>query len=621
MRDDSPVAVRFEAALTIGYLAVTLALVAAYTRPAAGYELSIYDGTPLTFWVGIALAALVATYVSTSLPRSRRHVQAALLLVTLCVVAVVALPLLRSYTFYGGGDSLSHLGWARELMSGVIEPTAVVYPGVHLVASLVSRLTGLELTRTLQLVPLVVFPLVYVVFSTLCVRTITDSRWASVMGVLLAVLFVPINQIGIHFVAHPSSQTVMFLPLALYVLLRYLGEDGEGASLTTPFGLLLVLVGFAMLLLHPQETLTFVSLMGGIWLFQSFVRRSWPSHHVASHRSVFAHLLALGLTFVVWTAQHGRAVGRLSFVLTSIFSGGPTTLQEAETRGSSLAALGGSFEELFLKLFGVTVVVMAIAGGLVLANTFRQLDPSKRARNALIWTLSAGLVFPSIGFVVIFVADQGDHYFRFLGFIMVAVTVLGAVALAEMAGSLERRLADIDVPSVGVHRQVGDGGHGPTPSALATGLTVLVVVLLAAQVAVAHQSPYVYQPNKQVTAAEMEGHRTMLELQDGRTEFTGLRSGPERFVDVYYGTETAERRAGLPSYGDGITGRYFGSNLTDFENEDFYLVLTEAEYRKEVELYHGLRFSERGFLTIERHQNASRVQDNGAVRLYRVHAD
>lgn len=614
--------VRSEIALVVGFLAVTVALLAAYSRPATGYELSIYRATPTVFWVGIGLGFLSAIYVSTTALHARRHVDAALLLATICGVAVVALPVIRSYTFYGAGDSLSHLGWAREIQTGTIPPTDVVYPGVHLTASALSALTGDPLTRTLQYVPTVVFPLVFVVFTVLCLRVLTESRWAPVVGVFSAVLFVPINQISVHVVTHPTSQAILFLPVVLYVLFRFLLDESGGLALTTAFGVLLLVVGLALLLVHPQETFTFLSLLGGIWLLQVAVRRGRPDHPIAAHRSVFAPLILLLLTHVLWTSQHARARTRVSSTLGSILNRGPTTLTETAERGTSLATLGGSFEELFLKLFAVTVVFCLLGGAVMLANVFGLLDNSRPTRTEFVSYLTAGLVFPTIGFFVIFVADQGDHYFRFLGFIMVPITLLGAVALAELSSSFEGRLTDARAQTGSPTQQLGDGGLRPPPAtALAVGVAVLFLVMAPVQAAVVHQSPYMYQPNDQVTAAEMAGHERIFELHDGESELTGLRTGPNRFADAYYGTETVATRLNISGYMEGVPGPSFGHNITSFETEDVYLVLTLADYRHEVELYRGLRYSRAGFRAIERNRNVSRVQDNGEVRLYRVYDD
>lgn len=99
----------------VGCLALFTALVVANRTPASGYELSIYQSTPTLVWIGLGIALAVAVLVGLTAPRDTRTHDSALLLGGSAALAIVALPILRGYTFLGGGDSLSHVGWAREI--------------------------------------------------------------------------------------------------------------------------------------------------------------------------------------------------------------------------------------------------------------------------------------------------------------------------------------------------------------------------------------------------------------------------------------------------------------------------------------------------------------------------
>ena len=50
--------------LTFGFVTLAVGVAVAYTAPASNYELSAYTATPTLFWVGIAVATLVAIDVS-----------------------------------------------------------------------------------------------------------------------------------------------------------------------------------------------------------------------------------------------------------------------------------------------------------------------------------------------------------------------------------------------------------------------------------------------------------------------------------------------------------------------------------------------------------------------------
>ncbi|MFO7832630.1 MAG: hypothetical protein R6V31_00885 [Halohasta sp.] len=581
--------------LAVGSLAFAGALVAAYSRPATGYELSIYRSTPIGFWIGGIVAGILGLTVAFSPPASRRIRAIGLGLVTGVAFSVFALPLVRGYFFYGAGDSMTHLGWARELHAGTLSPLGFVYPGVHTLAAYLAELGSRELTDTLQFVPLVVFPFVSVVFTALCVQYLTDSQWGLPVGVAAGLLLVPINHLSIHLLAHPSSQAVLFLPLVLYLVLRYVTAPAEGSTLATPIGVALAVVCVAMVFIHPQEALSLLLLLGGVAVVQLAATRWRPTSRIARHRPIYAHAAVTFLVFASWLPQHDRPLGRIQFVLSQFQQVGVTAGAEStDTQAASLAAVGGSIEELFVKLFGVALVVSVIAAALMAATLLGRLTDRPTGRRALVTYLTAGLVPLGMAFLVVFAADQGDHYFRFLGFIMVPVTVLGAVGIVALAGR---------------------AGSVVSRRTVAAGLVVVLTVALAAQAAAVHPSPYYYQSNGHVTERSMAGHTVAFDHRVDDTVFMGTRSGPRRYVQTYYGRPTADQ-VGFPD--TGVPGPVFNTNLSTAYDDDRYLGIQESNYATEVELYDGLRYSADGFAALERRGNIHRVQDNGGFRLYLI---
>lgn len=606
----------FKGVLTLGFLAFTAAIVAAHASPATGYELSIYRATPVAFWLGIAVAGVAALSVLFGTD-SRRLVDGALLLGAGCLLAVTAIPILRSYAFYGAGDSLSHLGWAREIRSGALNPAGIVYPGTHLVGIFLGELTGLDLTLTLQYVPELVFPLVYVTAIPLCVGALTESRWAVPVGLVAGLLLLPINEVSVHLVQHPSSQAILFAPFVLLLTLRYLTDDDEDFPLLTPWGVALALGGIGLLFIHPQETMTYLSLVGALAVVVGLGHWFAPDGTVARYRPLGVHAVVFAVGLVAWITQHGRAVGRIEYVVTGLLTAGVTTGDGTQTRSESLAAIGGSVPELFVKLFGVTTLFCFLAAAVVVYHVVRSSDSP---RNALVPLLAIGTVPPLGLFVVIFLADQGDHYFRFLGFISALVTVVGGVGLASL---IRRANTGVASPAVGGPvRRIADGagrlaGGGLPAKRLAVVVAVLAVLLTGQLVAV-HASPYMYQSNKQVTAADLSGHEVLFEHHDGETPLLGLRGGEGRYVDAYYGRNAGETDPDLALLDGGVTGEQFRAGLPSAFDEDRYLVVQEGDMLQEVVLYDELRFPRSGFERLDRHDRIARIQQNGGMELYRI---
>lgn len=588
-------------ALAGGFLALALAVAMAYRHPATGYELSIYRATPLGFWLGVGTATAVGLWVA--LTTDGRVRDGAHALATAALLSVLALPVIRGYLFYGRGDALTHLGWAREMDAGVLNPLANLYPGIHLTASFLHELAGVELTRALVALPVLVYPLAFVVFTALCVAFVSRRPWAATVGMFAALLFVPINQVSIFTVAHPSSQAIMFVPVVFYLLFRYLYAPEGRAGVLSAAGATFVIAGLGLLALHPQETMNLLAVLGAIVVVQFVARRRGRREEappgedaIEAHRPLYAPTALLGGAFFAWTFRHERARTRVEFVLRSLIEGG-TALEETGGRVASLQALGGSVEEVFLKLFGVALVLGIVAAVVVLRTVAGRTQPTSPRRHALVTYLGAGLVPLGGLFVLVFAARQGDHFFRFLGFILVPITILGAVGIAGGVARLGRRTSGWRVVAA---------------------VVVFFALAIPAQAAVYHKSPYMYQDNKQVTDATMAGYESAFEYREDEVEMMGLRNGPFRWVDAVYGRERAQNSLEFPGYRTGVPGPIFNENLTTAYADDRYLALHEATYRREVDLLRGLRYRERGFDRLATSPSVHRVQTTGDFDLYRI---
>ncbi|MFC7229641.1 hypothetical protein N0B31_19740 [Salinirubellus salinus] len=585
--------------LLVGFCAMAGALVAAIRAPATGFELSIYRATPAAFWVGTALAVL-ASLVVTLWPRVARPVrEGGVLLAGTAVWSILALPLLRSYYFYGGGDALSHLGFVESFASGAASPFDLIHPGVHLTSILVSRAGGLPFERALVFVALL-FPAVFIVFVVLCVRHLTGDDRGAVVGLFAALLLLPLNNVAIHLPAHPSSQAVMFTPLVLYLLFRYLRQPTDPDTRRfTALGVALALVSAAIVLVHPEQALNVLMVFGSVVLTQVVVQRFRPESRIAEHHSLYFQTGFLAVVFTLWSYGDERVMSRITGLYQSLFvssgSAGGAPGAEVAARSGSLAALGGSLEELFVKLFLPALVFSVLAGELLLLSVLGKLDEELPERNAYTKYLAVSFVPLTAAVGVIFLANFGDHYFRLLGFLMTIVTILGAVALYH-----------------GLSAPISHWQH----QWFRVVVVVLFVFLLPLVALSFHPSPWIYQGSGQITEQQFQGYETAFDHRQAEMAFTGVRGGTERYVDAVYGPHS-ETRAEFPVR-DPVPTAVFGTNLTDYYEESVYLPVTAADEERETVLYRGFRYPGDGFHSLRWTPGIDRVQSGDGFTLYLV---
>lgn len=601
-------------ALSIGYLAVAVSVTAARESP-MGYELSIYSSTPLVFWIGLAAALTIAALVGFAPETSSPGRLIATALVVLSGVAVAALPLLRGYHFFGGGDSLTHLGWARELADGSLAPQGLLYPGLHELSVGLASVTGAPLRRSM-LFAVIAFVVVFLVSVPVCVRLLAGRRDGLLLGAFLAVLFVPINIISMHLLPHTSSQAVMFVPFALFVLLTYLVRTGSSDAesrrsqpspsddRTSPgrgIGGLLVLGTVATILVHPQQAANLLVAFVAITGLQLVARWFAPQSIAASHRSLLGQTILFAIAFALWAQRFDRVGGNATAMFANLLTGATDGTEAVAGKSTSLTAVGGSIPELFVKLFLTGAVVSGLTALLLYAAFTNRLARADGHRNQLVRYLGIAWVAIAVLFGFMFVASPGDMYFRYQGMLMVPATILGGVALARAFGT--------------------DGVAGRSRR-IATYLLVLtVLVLLPLGIASMYPSPYVYQPNEQVTETDVEGYEHAFEVRASDVEFTGLRSGPQRYVDAYYGTDRARNTLEFPGYEDGLPPTVFREGIGNRFENDRYLAIGAGTRSIEVGLYGGFRYDDRGFDRLGTDPGVNRVVDTGGFDLYYLDGD
>lgn len=591
---ETPLTVR--SVLLLGFLGLVLAIFTAIGSPATGYEPSIYTATPVTVWVGVAVAIVAAAVVAFRTGVSLLTRRLALVLAGTAGWTVAALPLLRGYYFYGQGDALSHLGFAQSFAGGTLEPSGLLHPGVHLVSILVGAGAGIPLRRAL-LIAVFAFVLAFLVFTPLCVDEIAGGDGAGVVGLFAALLLLPLNGVGTHIVAHPSSQAILFLPLALFLLFRYLRSPAGGWLSVAPIGVLLALTTGSFLLLHPQETLSLALVLVTVGVVQFVGRRYWSRSPIAEHNPVYGQAAFLLGVWLLWAPRSPRVQSRLEQASGLLFQGNAAPTGATASRSVALTAIGGSLEELFLKLFLGSLVFSLLAGPVMLGSVLGWFDDIFPESNALNKYLALAFVPLLAGTAFVFVGPFGDHYFRFVGFLMVIVTLVGAAGLTRVYPAVFDWL----------------GGR-----AVRAGTVALLLLLLPVAVMGLHPSAWMYQDTEQVTQQEMSGYGAAFEHNPGDVPMAGIRGGGERYADAIYGPNSTESRRLV---GDAIPYRVFGNNLTEYYDDDRYIPVRPGDVQREVRTYDGLRYSGDGFEQLERTPGLNRVQSTDGFRLYMLRAE
>ncbi|SFB93892.1 hypothetical protein SAMN05444422_103145 [Halobiforma haloterrestris] len=580
-----------------GFVAVAAGVLIARENPATGYESSVYAGTPSATWAAFALALAIA--VGTAIVCRGWYQGVGIGLGALTVTAIVSLPVIRNYRYAGMGDAMTHLGWTRDIVGGKLEPHELFYPAVHSIGSVLGEVGGIPVERAL-LVTMVVLFVPFLVFVPLVVRNVSGSAAAIGFGAIVSWMVLPVNNVATHMGVHTNSNALFFVPVVVFAVVAYLRRRAVIERLPlglSPFSVLIFLSGVALLLIHPQQMVNVVVLVGAIALVQFLARRQYDDHPMVDHPTAYAHAAVLGLVFLAWSASNERFRDAISSVVYGLFAEDIGAGAEVGQREASLVEIGGSIGELFVALFLDAAIIGLIVALFVLAMWLGR-TKVERETAAFVTYLALALI-PLGGILALYFVGTPTMAFRQIGFIYVVVTILAGVAVAHLAGGLGRF-----VTRPGANAVV----------ALALGACLMLGLLTV------FTSPLIYDPGQHVTDQQFSGYESSFEHAAEDRPHAGLGYDPYRYDHGLYGLEREDVLSGATiETGEVDPDRFGAGNYSGaYHGVDYYLTVTEYDLTREVDVYQELYYSESSIAELESSPEADKVISNGEFSMYAV---
>ena len=587
--------------LSLGFLCVGAAIVIGYLNPATGYELSIYSETPIAYWLCLAtglLLSVVLVFSRTDGPTQSLGV----VLGSLSMTTIVATPVLRGYYYYGTSDSLSHLGTAKGITAGVLNPLDNRYPIVHTLGSMIAAVTGVGVPQAL-LVVVVVFILCFFVFIPIAIRALTNDSRLAYIGLYSSFLLLPLNHISPSVYIHPASQALMYAPVLLFSFILVYKRRAHNYSV------LFMLLSTTFVMLHLQQAANLIAFFGTIAVLQIgrlLARRRRPT---TGSKPVYPLVFVFTLLFWVWVQRIETFWGSLAATISVPFTQ-TTVAASTASRSVSLGQVGGSLPEVFVKLFSVQLlysvfaavlmlsVVLRLSGVSVLSSLQEVMTANTDRERALLGYFIAGFIAVFGIFFVYLVGGISDQYFRHLGTIMVLVTILGTISIGRGMLYVGRRIS------------------GRTAR---VGTVLLLVVVLAASFPVVFTSPYFYTPSEQVTEAQIHGYETTFENRASSVLFSEVRSSTSRYGAALQGKAIPREAYYAGTEDENQAPDHFANqSLRTQYDRRTYLPITEADRIRDPILWDGFRFDHSDFRYLDAEPGINKVQSNGGYDLYLV---
>ncbi|AEH38939.1 hypothetical protein [Halopiger xanaduensis] len=556
-------------ALSIGTLITVL-------TPANGYELSIYKATPAIVWV-LLLFSLVISVIVAFATLSRRIRWVGIGIAWTAAIVLTALPYLRGYWLYGRFDPMNHHGIVIDLTYNINPLETTIYPNMHILAHTISTITGINSNRALLLIP-PLFVLIYCFGIYTVVGRVSRTTLGRTIGATVPLTFMWI--IGVRHpkvVPAPTVAALLLLPFVLFAVILAYQQTTTGSRITA-IGVLVAFVFY-----HPQHT---VVLLGGLLFLFAAKKIELPKRRpTTTSTTIFSLAVIEGVVTVYWLLSRPQIAGTIQGTILSLQHS--ASVSNATPAKSGLQMVGGSLLELAIKVLlpkGILALSVAVLVVLYLYN--RELSIF---RLPTVW-LCIGIACSAVAFSLLFaVIGMRSQMFRYIGLL----STLAAISFAVLGGEYSPRF----------------------PTAFRSAIVVIIVVAMIATVPIMYQSDYTYQPNNQVTESSVNGYEFAFENSNADIgDIRTIENRPSRFVHTIYGKHhsnqlgyiswQSQRRIVLPHF-----------QATTL-NESGYLMITDYAEEQHVELYQGLRYSEKDFNRVA--ASADQIYSSKGATLYRT---
>lgn len=554
--------------LIVGLIIFISSILIPFESPAKSYELSIYASTPITYWIGIGTVIFLSLIVSFN--SNKEELPVSLFLAGMAIISIISLPIIRNYYYFGAADSITHLGLANEIMNNKVDVAGIFYPAIHIIGIFISSLTGLSL-RISMMLNIPIFAGIFILFIPIVLKYIHGKYDSNLMiiGTFSAFLFLPINDIGLHFQTHPSSQAVLFFPALIYIFLKYEGEKSNN------FLMLYILLFLGFLFIHPQQSLSFILLMTAIIIWR----------RVNKDNSFSINLLILSISILwIWISYNATFEKSLK-ILENLLIGDLNIASGVTQRGMSLLLIGGSLFELFIKIF----LVASLFGIFTLSYIYTSI----KIKKDFIKYLTIGMIpiaLTSLTYLVI--VPNPDQAFRYLGIIFMLLTITGAYSIFHFTEKIKSKRKAIFI-------------------------TIFFTIVLLLSVHIYFDSPWIYTGNPQVTESDYHGYATTFSIINSSFTFSSIRLSSDRyFATIQDLNWTSELRKNFRTSPD----HFNNQSLSTFYNHSTYLAITKSEFIIDTELYQGFRFSNTDFEYLMSDVRLNKIQSNGGYNLFIINS-
>ena len=393
------------------------AVLIAHNSPAKGYEVSLYEGTPLSFWIAygfyVFLTILLTILIVRKEKRLQKYSSIPILLFAFAHILVIALPVIRGYEFYSLTDSYIHVGISKDILSYQHLEKTNIYPALHILLAEFSIISNISATKSGQLFPLLIDLFMWLFAFYILSKSVFKDKRNVIFSFIFASSFL-LNSLHSMLYPHVLNFYLVFVALGIRIN-NNLYNQWSGR-------LLLLLIIFVIPFIHPAPTLLMLIFLVSLEIADKLVGR----FYIKSFPLKISFVLPLILFIISFNWY--SLFNEFSRIVPNIIENFMNPFEIYHIDKFETEIIGRVNKETLISLFtrlyldSVLSIVLAALGVFIIIRKILNKNPNFKGfiLFALLWLVAA------IGEVIIFVSSGSQSIGRIanLSFFVVLSPIL-----------------------------------------------------------------------------------------------------------------------------------------------------------------------------------------------------
>lgn len=591
--------------LTILCFTLTLfSCIVAYSAPATGYELSIYESTPSIVWISLILSIsggiiILIHQAYTKEYKCSKFWLIGFLLLILNRMCLLYIPYIRGY-YSWNGDNISHIGAVKDiLLEGHLANNS--YPITHILLAEILQISGLSIELVTNHTT-ALFSVIFVISLYLLSSSVFTTKESQIL-VVASIGGVLFNAYDVYVM--PNGWSLLYLPIFFFFYFKS-WMNKNILQYTILYVILLILYPF----FHPlSATMIMVMLLiiGLTKYLLDIIENKKIDLKLLPNFQLTSILIEL-IIILSWTLSFKKYYPNIRILYhtyySSTTSSSPNVIAGMTNTLNKININGIDLLELIVRVMGDDIIflILSLVSFIILLKSNTK---ERRNHEHLLILIALTFFFGSMYAAYLFNIVPGIESFgseRLTAYLVIFTPI--------SAGFVYKCLLE---------KRISLKGFNITP------LICLIIIISASIISIfsLYTSPYIMRPTPEVTEMDINGATWLLDYKNLSIGCAGIMSPVFRLADGILGQDSASDRvdiedpASIPDHFNYTCKTYLGNSYT----EDKYSLITKFDTVIYNTIWKAIgRFNTKDFEKLNFDSTVDKLYSNGETNVYYIHS-